>query len=250
MTPGRFYGDHGSRHVRIALTATDAQIAEEHAFAAELAQADLPVVPPLALSPLDVGGPLRLSEATPTLAHVTTDEGQTFRFSVSERRVGRAPELEDPEVLRWIGRLLARLHAVGRQQPFAERLTWASAAPSISTASASGFFPAFRDAVQRLHDEGGTRVLVQVRRQLGADSIITVRRRGWMLAPHRVSAAIDLLASDDDGSGERSAARSATPGSPREAGTPAQPASTPQASSHAGHRWNSIRAMGSSPVDR
>ena len=50
-------------------------------------------------------------------------------------------------------------------------------------------------------------LLVQVRRQLGADSIITVRRRGWMLAPHRVNAAIDLLASDDGGSGERSADR-------------------------------------------
>ena len=100
---------------------TDAQIAEEHAFAAELAQADLPVVPPLALSPLDVGGPLRLSEATPTLAHVTTDEGQTFRFSVSERRVGRAPELEDPEVLRRLGHLLGRLHAVGARGRFVHR---------------------------------------------------------------------------------------------------------------------------------
>jgi succinyldiaminopimelate transaminase len=28
VTPGRFYGDRGSRHVRIALTATDAQIAD------------------------------------------------------------------------------------------------------------------------------------------------------------------------------------------------------------------------------
>jgi hypothetical protein len=52
---------------------TDAQIAEEHAFAAELAQADLPVVPPLVLDP---GGRCG-SRGHPTLAHVTTDEGQT-----------------------------------------------------------------------------------------------------------------------------------------------------------------------------
>jgi Ser/Thr protein kinase RdoA (MazF antagonist) len=71
-------------------------------------------------SPLDPGGPLR-SRGHPTLAHVTTDEGQTFRFSVSERRVGRAPELEDPEVLRRLGRLLGRLHAVGARGRFLHR---------------------------------------------------------------------------------------------------------------------------------
>jgi hypothetical protein len=34
-----------------------------------------------------------------------------YRFGVAERLAGRAPELEDPEVLRWLGRYIGRMHA-------------------------------------------------------------------------------------------------------------------------------------------
>jgi Ser/Thr protein kinase RdoA (MazF antagonist) len=44
-----------------------------------------------------------------------------FAFSVSPRRGGRAPELDDEEVLEWIGRFLARIHTVGAKAPFAHR---------------------------------------------------------------------------------------------------------------------------------
>jgi Ser/Thr protein kinase RdoA (MazF antagonist) len=89
---------------------TDAQIAEEHAFAAELMAQEVPVV-----------GPLVLSGAT--LHHHAG-----FAFSVSPRRGGRAPELEDFDVLEWIGRFLARIHSVGEQSAFLHR-------PALSLAS-------------------------------------------------------------------------------------------------------------------
>jgi Ser/Thr protein kinase RdoA (MazF antagonist) len=82
---------------------SDAQIAEEHAFAAELQDAEVPAVAPLSAQ----GG---------TLHHHAG-----FAFSVSPRRGGRAPELDDAEVLEWIGRYLARLHIVGARRPFEVR---------------------------------------------------------------------------------------------------------------------------------
>ena len=87
---------------------TDAQIAEEHAFAAELQAAEVPVVAPL---PLEDGR---------TLAHATLD-GQPFRLAVYPRRAGHGPELDQPDTLRWLGRFIGRLHAVGAQQPFVHR---------------------------------------------------------------------------------------------------------------------------------
>ncbi|MDM4766445.1 serine/threonine protein kinase [Pelomonas sp. SE-A7] len=90
---------------------SDAQILEEHAFAAELAEAEVPVA-----------APWQLGDST--LRHF---KGQ--RFAVTPRQGGRAPELEDPEVLSWIGRYLARIHTVGRARPFDTRLRWDSAEP-------------------------------------------------------------------------------------------------------------------------
>jgi len=90
---------------------SEAQIREEHAFTAELVAEDMPVVGPLLLNGMS------LHEAR--VVHDGADGH--FWFSVSPRRGGRAPELDDPEVLMWIGRLMARLHLVGERQAFAVR---------------------------------------------------------------------------------------------------------------------------------
>jgi Ser/Thr protein kinase RdoA (MazF antagonist) len=105
---------------------SDAQIDEEHAFAAELVDAEIPVVAPLAVS------------------GKTLHRAGDFRFTVYPRQGGRAVELEDDTVLEWLGRFIGRIHAVGAVKPFAHR-------PALDMASfgeeprefllASGFIP-------------------------------------------------------------------------------------------------------------
>jgi Ser/Thr protein kinase RdoA (MazF antagonist) len=97
---------------------SDAQILEEHAFARELTEADVPVVAPRGLSAASAD--VRLVGTPPTLAHVTLG-ADLHRVSVSDRHAGRAPELEDPEALEWLGRFLGRLHAVGARRMFQHR---------------------------------------------------------------------------------------------------------------------------------
>ena len=85
------------------------QIQEEHDFAAELMAAEIPVIGPLSLVDQNAG-------SAQTLHHFGG-----FAFSASPRRGGRPPELDDGEVLEWIGRFLARIHTVGGAKPFASR---------------------------------------------------------------------------------------------------------------------------------
>lgn len=82
---------------------SDAQIVEEHAFAAELAAAEVPLVAPFSLE------------------GATLHHAHGFAFSVGARRGGRAPELDDFDVLEWIGRFIARIHNVGAARAFATR---------------------------------------------------------------------------------------------------------------------------------
>jgi Ser/Thr protein kinase RdoA (MazF antagonist) len=82
---------------------THDQIQEEHDFSFELMRAEIPVVGPVVLNGQN-------------LHHFAG-----FAFSVSPQRGGRHPELDDFEVLEWVGRFLARIHTVGAAKPFVHR---------------------------------------------------------------------------------------------------------------------------------
>jgi Ser/Thr protein kinase RdoA (MazF antagonist) len=82
---------------------SDAAILEEHAFAADLADAETPVVPPL------------------------QHQGQTLHHAGHHRVAvypcfgGRAPELDDFELQKQLGRLVARIHLEGELTRFHHR---------------------------------------------------------------------------------------------------------------------------------
>jgi Ser/Thr protein kinase RdoA (MazF antagonist) len=82
---------------------TDEQINEEHAFAWELADQEIPVVPPMRF------------DGRSLLTH----EG--FRYAIYPRRGGRWPDLENPDVRLWLGRFLGRIHRLGSASTFAAR---------------------------------------------------------------------------------------------------------------------------------
>ena len=82
---------------------TDEQILEEHAFTVELAAREIPAVPAL------------------VTGNSTLHAFEGFRFALYPRRGGRAPELDDPDTLEWLGRFIGRIHAVGAIKPFVHR---------------------------------------------------------------------------------------------------------------------------------
>ena len=82
---------------------SDAAIREEHAFAFELAEHEVPVV-----APIQHGGDSLFEHAG-------------FRFALFPRRGGHAPEPGDLDQLYRFGQLLGRLHAIGASRPFQQR---------------------------------------------------------------------------------------------------------------------------------
>ncbi|TAJ95948.1 MAG: serine/threonine protein kinase [Gammaproteobacteria bacterium] len=83
---------------------SDAAILEEHRFTHELNEMEIPVATPLK----DSQGETLLRSGP-------------YRFALYPRVGGRAPELDNPETLRQLGRCLGRMHNVGAVREFRER---------------------------------------------------------------------------------------------------------------------------------
>ena len=82
---------------------SDAAILEEHQFVAELVAQEIPVVPPLCIQ------------------DQTLHDFNGYRYAVFARHAGRAPELDRPGVLEWLGRFIGRIHAVGARCRYQNR---------------------------------------------------------------------------------------------------------------------------------
>ena len=82
---------------------SDEAIAEEHGFAFELAEQEVPVVAPLLVDGVSL----------------MTHDG--YRYALYPLRGGRWPDLETRDDLNWMGRFIARIHNVGRTSIFRHR---------------------------------------------------------------------------------------------------------------------------------
>jgi len=91
---------------------TKEMILEEHQFLKELAEKEIPVIPPLVFS----GKTLFMLDQIP--------------FAIFPKKGGRALDEFDKESWEELGRLLARIHLVGATHKSSSRITWK---PSIAT---------------------------------------------------------------------------------------------------------------------
>ncbi len=116
---------------------SDAQIAEEHEFTAELAAAELPVA-----APLIIGGQ-------------TLFRYEDFRFAAFPWMRGRAPELDAPEARPMLGRSLARIHQIGAARAFRRAATHRRRAPGMGGARAgAGRVALLPDALRERYAHG------------------------------------------------------------------------------------------------
>jgi len=132
-------------------------ILEEHAFSHALLEHEIPVVAPLQ----GAGGESLFEYAG-------------FRFALFPRRGGHAPELSDFDQLEWLGRFMARIHAVGASELFHHRPNLGVAShgtPALEFLLANGFLPGY---LEREYRDLAEQILLRVDEAFGA--ITTLQR--------------------------------------------------------------------------
>ena len=146
-----------------------AAILDEHAFLAELAEAELPVVPPMTLDGLGDGA---------TLGDLAVDGGDVIHYALFPKARGRAPEELADLQLSQLGRLVARLHHVGARRRAAARpaLTPETyGAASVRLLAAGAFIP---DEVRPRYLPVAERLVAACARAFAATPTETLRLHG------------------------------------------------------------------------
>jgi Ser/Thr protein kinase RdoA (MazF antagonist) len=138
---------------------SNSAILEEHRFALELEEREVPAVPPLVID------------------GETLHEHEGYRFAIFERRGGRWPELGTTDDRVYMGRVVGRIHAVGALGRFRHRATlspdWLGR-ESVAMLESSGFIPAHLtasyhsiaadvlDAIDRQFDAAGDYTVLRI----------------------------------------------------------------------------------------
>lgn len=156
---------------------TDEQILEEHAFVQSLGEAEIPAVP-----------------ANQILGN-TLFAYQGFRFSLFDKRGGRAPELDQKGVLAWIGRFIGRMHSIGAMHKFQHRpcldVTSFGELPSQYLLNSNFISPELKevyrgvvaqalDGVRRCYDRAGSINLIRLHGDCHMGNLL------WTEGPHFV----------------------------------------------------------------
>jgi Ser/Thr protein kinase RdoA (MazF antagonist) len=134
-----------------------AAIIEEHDFALALAEQDIPVVAPQIIN----GSSLQVFKG--------------YRFALYPRQGGRWPELNTREQREWMGRFIARMHAVAASRDFTHRPT--INIDSFGTRSyqfllSKGFIPAHIDRAYRTLAEDLLQQVTEIYNNAGTTSFI------------------------------------------------------------------------------
>lgn len=135
-------------------------ILEEHDFSLELSAQEIPVIPPMV-------------REGKSLFH----SGE-FRFAVFPRKGGRAPDPGNLHQLEWIGRLMGRIHAVGRARRFLHRprldpMNYGQQAHDIVVAS-----PLLPDEYRARYQDLADQLLLQARELFDTVSADNIRIHG------------------------------------------------------------------------